>query len=37
MSTKAEILAGLNDQQKDVVINYNGKISLEAIPGSGNI
>lgn len=35
MSTKAEILAGLNDQQKDVVINYNGKISLEAVPGAG--
>ena len=35
MATKAEILQGLNDQQKDVVTNYNGKISLEAIPGSG--
>ena len=35
MATKAEILKGLNDQQKDVVMNYNGKISLEAIPGSG--
>lgn len=35
MATKAEILEGLNEQQKDAVVNYHGKISLEAIPGSG--
>lgn len=35
MATKAEILQGLNDQQKDAVVNYNGKIMLEAVPGSG--
>lgn len=35
MATKQEILKGLSDEQRDVVTHYNGKISLEAIPGSG--
>lgn len=35
MNTKEEILDGLNEEQKTVVKNYNGMISLEAIPGSG--
>lgn len=35
MATKSEILAPLNDEQKDAVQNYNGKIQLEAVPGSG--
>ena len=35
MSTKEEILSGLSSEQKEAVINYNGKTSLEAIPGSG--
>lgn len=35
MKTKAEILEGLNEQQKEAVINYHGKVSLEATPGSG--
>lgn len=30
MKTKAEILEGLNEQQKEAVINYHGMISLEA-------
>ena len=35
MKTKAEILKGLNEQQKEAVVNYHGKVSLEATPGSG--
>lgn len=35
MKTKAEILEGLNEQQKEAVVNYHGKVSLEATPGSG--
>lgn len=35
MATKAEILAPLNDQQRDAVIDYNGKIMIEAGAGSG--
>ena len=35
MTTKQEILKGLNQEQRDAVINYHGKTSLEAIPGSG--
>ena len=35
MTTKAEILEPLNEEQRDVVMNYKGKINLEAIPGSG--
>lgn len=35
MATKQEILTGLSEEQRDVVTHYNGKISLEAIPGSG--
>ena len=35
MATKAEILDKLNPQQRDAVINYHGKVALEAIPGSG--
>lgn len=35
MTTKLEILNGLNDYQKEAVINYNGKMSLESTAGSG--
>lgn len=35
MATKAEILERLNPQQRDAVVNYHGKVALEAIPGSG--
>ena len=35
MTTKAEILKTLNEQQKDAVVNYYGKVALEAIPGAG--
>ena len=35
MTTKQEILASLNEYQRDAVLNYNGKMSLEATAGSG--
>lgn len=35
MATKQEILAPLNAEQRDVAVNYHGKINLESIPGSG--
>ena len=35
MTTKAEILERLNEEQKEAVINYNGKIALESAAGSG--
>ena len=35
MLTKTEILKGLNEQQKAVVLNYNGPIAVSAGPGSG--
>lgn len=35
MATKAEILDKLNPQQRDAVVNYHGKVALEAIPGAG--
>ena len=35
MATKQEILAPLSDEQRDVVINYKGKIDVSACPGSG--
>jgi len=35
MTTKADILKNLSEEQRDVVINYNGRTNLEAIPGSG--
>ena len=37
MTTKQEILTKLNDYQKDAVVNYNGKTSLEATAGSGRV
>ena len=35
MATKQEILAPLNEEQRDIVINYKGKIDVSACPGSG--
>lgn len=35
MTTKQEILAGMTEEQRDVVVNYNGKINIEACPGAG--
>ena len=35
MATKAEILENLSQEQVDAVINYSGKIALEALPGAG--
>ena len=35
MATKEEILAPLNEEQRDVVLNYRGKIDVSACPGSG--
>ena len=32
---KNEILKGLNEQQKQIVLNYNGPIAVSAGPGSG--
>ncbi len=37
MTTKQEILASLNEYQRDAVLNYNGKMSLEATAGSGEV
>lgn len=37
MTTKSEILSGLNEYQKEAVINYHGRMSLEAVPGSGRV
>lgn len=36
-SIKQQILEGLNEQQKQVVINYHGKNICLAGPGSGRI
>jgi DNA helicase-2/ATP-dependent DNA helicase PcrA len=35
MATKAEILEGLSDEQKNAVVNYTGLTALEALPGAG--
>ena len=35
MATKQEILAPLNEEQRDIVINYQGRIDVSACPGSG--
>lgn len=35
MTTKAEILEKLSQEQVDAVVNYSGKIALEALPGAG--
>lgn len=35
MTTKEEILAPLNEEQKYAVVNYNGRMSLESTSGSG--
>ena len=37
MTTKQDILNTLNDEQRLAVINYNGKMVLEAGPGSGDV
>lgn len=34
--TKEEILATLNEEQKQAVINYEGSMAVEAGPGAGN-
>ena len=36
MTTKEEILATLNEDQRQAVIHYNGNMCIEAGPGSGN-
>jgi DNA helicase-2/ATP-dependent DNA helicase PcrA len=35
MATKAEILEGLSEEQKNAVVNYHGLTALEALPGAG--
>lgn len=35
--TKAEILAGLNEDQKKPVLDYNGPCFIVAGPGSGRL
>lgn len=34
--TKEEILATLNEEQKQAVVDYTGSMAVEAGPGSGN-
>lgn len=37
MATKEEILAKLNPEQRQAVVDYEGSMVVEAGPGSGNI
>ena len=34
MATKEEVLAALNDEQKQAVVDYDGSMVVEAGPGS---
>jgi superfamily I DNA/RNA helicase len=36
MATKEDILATLNENQRQAVTDYNGNMCIEAGPGSGN-
>lgn len=36
MATKEEVLARLNENQREAAIHYNGNMCIEAGPGSGS-